>query len=205
MSRTRLMLTALPPSGTVFRDAEHTYTVLGSRDYRRKFGDKGESMLIIWEGHCAVCGQPFNTTSGPEVKALLRTCKLHRNQKGASSPVATLQLPSIDGRSLEATPLAGGFSTLARPTSAVPLQILAIDNERFVPWSRAYISDLHWSDGTVTSVRFSRDGPGGAPKLLTGADPEKRALALERLVDFAASWAILDEVTPVEPEPDEDA
>jgi hypothetical protein len=64
---------------------EHHYVCVGSEPYERRDGEW--TRVLTWQGHCSVCGAPFNQKTGGRPKSMVRTCPAHRG-RGASRRVA---------------------------------------------------------------------------------------------------------------------
>jgi hypothetical protein len=66
------------------RLAVHAYTLKAVAPYMTRGGSP--SAILMWEGRCAVCGQPFIIRTGRKPdRWLARTCPEHRRPSGKAS------------------------------------------------------------------------------------------------------------------------
>ncbi len=59
----------------------HSYKLLREEPYTRKM-DGVETVLLVWEGHCADCGEAFETKTPKDnthADQMVRRCEIHRH------------------------------------------------------------------------------------------------------------------------------
>ena len=66
-----------PKPGEIFMLEGQRYELLETVPYKRTDGTS--THLLVWQSHCADCGQPFETKTGMTIYGLNRRCEKHKS------------------------------------------------------------------------------------------------------------------------------
>lgn len=71
------------PYPQIVRHHEHEYQLVRTQPYTRK-SDGQATVLLVWQGRCAICSDTFELTTGatPNPANMVRTCQEHRALTG---------------------------------------------------------------------------------------------------------------------------
>jgi len=73
----------LPMPDTVLMRDGQRYVVVGSDLHVRRDGETVP--IILWQSHCAECGEPFECRTALKARALNRRCEKHRRPGKAAT------------------------------------------------------------------------------------------------------------------------